>query len=341
MPEFPLNDAFLTTEILKLAVESAGTGVWRVDPRTRSVELTAALKQMLGVPVDRPMDYATFLALVHPDDVERTRQELTGALFSAKDTDLAFRIVRADGETRWLVARGRAYFDGAGDDKQPTLFIGTARDVTDAKTAEAALQTALEQQEKLLHEVNHRVKNSLQLVSSLLRLQARRLPDAVARRQLEDATARISTIAYIHQRLYRDRDVSQLDFGVLLSELCSDLQSSATHCQLDVRAPSLPMKADRAIPLALIVNELVTNAFKYAYPGGGGRIAVRVGVSGKGISITVEDHGAGLPEGFKTTGGGNLGMLLIGSLLGQLSARLEVRETDGGGATFIVTTPAA
>ncbi|MDB5396229.1 MAG: domain S-box protein [Rhodospirillales bacterium] len=340
--EFLKNDAFLTTELLKLAVESAGIGVWRVNPQTRGVELSAALKQMLGIPVEQAVDYATFLALLHPEDKERTRRELAAALTSVEGKcELEFRIIAppngvGQGDNiRWMSASGRVFFEG--ETRKPTLFIGTIRDVTEAKAA-------LEQQQMLLHEVNHRVKNSLQLVSSLLRLQARRIPDLAARRQLEDATTRISTIAHIHQRLYRDQDIQRINFGAFLSELCADLQGSAPQCSLDVRAPDFRVTTDRAIPLALVVNELVTNAFKYAYPAlngevAGGRVAVSVDLLDAGeIAITVQDDGVGLPEDFTIAGGSNLGMLLIGSLLAQLSGKLDVRP-GGGGTCFVVTAP--
>ena len=202
-------------------------------------------------------------------------------------------------------------------------------------------RSGLEQQQMLLHEVNHRVKNSLQLVSSLLRLQARRIPDLAARRQLEDATTRISTIAHIHQRLYRDQEIKTINFGAFLSELCADLQGSASHCSLEVDTPSLQVTTDRAIPLALVVNELVTNAFKYAYPaeGTGGRVSVAVVLHDSGdIVITVRDEGVGLPDGFSVAGGTNLGMILIGSLLAQLSGRIEV-QNNSPGACFLVTVP--
>ena len=333
--EFLKNDAFLTTELLELAVESAGIGIWKVDPRTRSVELTAVMKQMLSIPIDQAVDYAAFFAVLHPDDQAQARADLAKALTSPDGLcETEFRVVTPTDDVRWLFARGRAFFDEKGKARKPRLFIGTARDVTAAKAA-------LEQQQMLLHEVNHRVKNSLQLVSSLLRLQARRIPDPVARRQLEDATTRISTIAHIHQRLYRDQDVKKINFGAFLSELCADLQASALHCSLDVSSSSFSVTTDRAIPLALVVNELVTNAFKYAYPaeGSGGGVSVAVDLhDSREIAITVKDEGAGLPDDFSIAGGGNLGMILIGSLLTQLSGRIEVRD-DGPGACFLVTVP--
>lgn len=339
--EFLQNDAFLTTELLKLAVELAGIGVLKVDTRTQSVELSATMKEMLGIPVGEPVDYAGFLAVLHPDDRENTRQALAAAL-DAEDgyCDVAFRVVPPAGETRWFAARGRTYFEGEGTAGAARLFIGAIRDVTVAKAAEATAQAALEQQQMLLHEVNHRVKNSLQLVSSLLRLQARRIPDATARQQLEDATTRISTIAHIHQRLYRDQDFQLINFGAFLSELCADLQGASPQCSITVHAPDFRVKTDRAIPMALVVNELVTNAFKYAYPTEtGGKVTVDVALADSGeILLTVQDQGVGLPEGFTVAGGKNLGMILISGLLAQLSGKIEVRES-GPGACFSVTIP--
>ncbi|HLZ08713.1 MAG TPA: sensor histidine kinase, partial [Chloroflexota bacterium] len=114
----------------------------------------------------------------------------------------------------------------------------------------------------------------------------------------------------------------------------------AARCSLEVNSPSFPVATDRAIPLALIVNELVTNAFKYAYPteGSGGRVSVAVELKNDEIAITVKDDGAGLPDGFSVAGGGNLGMILISSLLAQLSGRIEASDNRPG-AQFLVTVP--
>jgi PAS domain S-box-containing protein len=333
--EFLRNDGFLSKELLRLALDSSGLGVWKVDPRTRDVALTASLKQMLGVPIDHNIDYAAFFALLHPDDREHARSGLAAALAPGSDgnCEIEFRVGMSAGDPKWLLARGRAFFEGKGKNRAPTLFIGTMRDVTDTKAA-------TEHQQMLIHEVNHRVKNSLQLVSSLLRLQARRSQNPESRQQLEDATARISTIAHIHQRLYRDQDTKQLNFGAFLSELCADMQGTSSHCSLTVDTPDFHLSTDRSIPLALIVNELVTNAFKYAYPSGGGPVTVAVNLRNAGkISISVSDEGVGIPEGFTIEGGGNMGMMLIGSLAHQLSGHVDARRNDGRGSCFTVTVP--
>ena len=337
--EFLKNDAFLTRELLRVACASSGIAVWKVDPRQGSVELSSAMKAMLGLQIDQQIDYDAFFSLLHPDDREATRRILgkTLAPDGSGECELEFRTIDASQALKWFTIRGRAFFEGEGADRRSNLFIGTLRDITDAKNADAALRAAVDQQRELLHEVNHRVKNSLQLVSSLLRLQARRAPEIVTRRQLDDATARISTIAHIHERLYRDQDIKRIRFGAFVTELCADLQGSAAHCSLKVQTPEFLVETDRAIPLALIINELVTNAFKHAYPDGGGAVAVTVeqALEGK-VVVSVADNGAGLPQGFSVEKAGSLGMILTASMIQQLSGRLEVRSGHPG-TTFIIT----
>jgi PAS domain S-box-containing protein len=342
--EFLRNDAFLSKELLRLALASSDIGVWRVDPRTRLVDLTASTKEIFGLPLDQPVDYAAFLGVVHPDDRPRTRTELGRALDPAGDgqCEVEFRVVTANGGTRWLFARGSAFFETKADARQPKLFIGTLRDVTEAKAADARQQAAIEQQQTLLLEVNHRVKNSLQLVSSLLRLQSRRISDKKTRRQLEDTTTRISTIARIHERLYRDKEYNRINFGALLADVCAELQGAAPHCPVLVHAKNIMVTADRAVPLALIVNELVTNTFKYAYPDGGGPVSVTVSQveDSGGLRIDVEDYGTGLPADFSPERPSTLGMTLIGSLTAQLGGRLDILKREGG-ACFSVSVPSA
>ena len=336
------DDVFLTQELLKLVLESSGIAVWRMDPRTNEIEWSAECSRMFGLSPDRKVDYPLFLDCLHPEDREPTDKAVRKAFDPGGDGEyrVEYRAVMPDGEIRWIIASGRALFAEQGGTREAIQFIGSVRDITQRKADEAALKAALEQQQLLLKEVNHRVKNSLQLVSSLLRLQARRVEDASMRHQIEDAVTRISTIAHVHQRLYRDQDVERIDFGTFLSELCADLQNATPHCAIHVEGPHLRIPTDRAIRLALVTNELVSNAFKYAYPHGeGGKIDVTISQpSPTEIALRVQDEGVGLPDGFSMEKNQSLGMVLIASLLGQLSGHIEVIRGKKG-AGFIVTAP--
>jgi two-component sensor histidine kinase len=207
---------------------------------------------------------------------------------------------------------------------------------------EASLRAAVEQREILLQEVDHRVKNSLQLVASLLHLQAGAADEDV-RRQLQDASSRIAAIARAHHRLYRGDRVRVIDLTAYLVDLCGDLQVSAGECRIETAlADGIEVATDRAIPIALVLTELVTNAAKYAYPAQApGRILVRLvqGDAG-GLELAVADNGAGLPTGFDAATSHGLGMRIARALAQQVGGELRVRARDPG-TEFVLVMPTA
>jgi two-component sensor histidine kinase len=191
--------------------------------------------------------------------------------------------------------------------------------------------------------MNHRVKNSLGLVVSMLRLQAREDGDPAFAGQLEDATLRVGAIARVHDQLYQSTDIERFDVGRYIEAICGDLAASFSQCEISVEAqPGIVISADRGISSALIVNELVSNAAKHAYRSQGvGRVWVnvaRIGVDS--FSIAVRDEGGGLPEGFEFGRGRGLGARMVRSLAEQLNASLEVIARHPG-AEFILTAPLA
>jgi two-component sensor histidine kinase len=206
---------------------------------------------------------------------------------------------------------------------------------------ERRLQAAIERQQVLLREIHHRVKNSLQLVSSMLNLQAADGGDSELRQQLQEASARVLAIARAHERLYIDDEIGSLDLGGYLRDVCSDLNLSASGCQVEVNvADGVRVTTDRAIPLALIATELTTNAAKYAYPGkSGGKIRVTLAKEGDShVALTVGDGGAGLPPGFNPETSKGFGMRIVRALAGQLGATFEARSRERG-AEFMLLVP--
>ena len=217
-------------------------------------------------------------------------------------------------------------------------IVGTA---IERQRMERDLRAAVDTHKLLLAELNHRVKNSLQLVATMLSLQAGATPDHAARRDLQDATGRVMAVARAHESLYRDSQIATIDLGRYLSDVCRDLDSSVGHCHVDVTAPDgVHVPTDRAVPIALVVNELVMNAMKYAYPeGADGVVFVRVARDDGGLlTISVRDEGAGLPPGFDPSASKGLGMRIIRALASQLGASLDV-QASGSGAEFIVRVP--
>jgi two-component sensor histidine kinase len=206
---------------------------------------------------------------------------------------------------------------------------------------ERQLKTALDRHQFLLKEISHRVKNSLQIVSGMLHLQANAVDDDALRAHLAEASGRVSAIWRAYERLSYDPDVENINLGPYLQEVCADAISAASHCKLDFDAEQgIHFDADRAISLALIINELVTNAVKYAFSDrSDGRIWVRLARQGENTArISVRDDGVGLPAGFDLSKSRGLGMRIVAGLSKQLGTAISHRG-DVEGTEFVLMVP--
>jgi two-component sensor histidine kinase len=208
-----------------------------------------------------------------------------------------------------------------------------------------ALELALETQEALLYEVNHRVKNSLQVVMSLLYLQANQVPDPQAKQALIDARSRVNVIASIHQSLYKSGSHTQVELCQYLEALASATVSSLAageRLQVAVSCPDqVVLPIAKAVPLALIVAELLTNSIKYAFPDdAAGRISVEAVSEQGSLRLVVSDDGHGLEANFDPIQSIGVGMRIIRALAKQLRAKMDVLE-QGRGAGFALTLPLA
>ena len=203
------------------------------------------------------------------------------------------------------------------------------------------LKAALDRHQILLKEVNHRVKNSLQVVSSMLHLQANSSDDPALSERLKEASVRISAVGRAYERLAYNADYENIDMVGYLREVIVDLQSTVAPCEVHFEAPEeIQFAADRAILVALIINELVSNAGKYAYPGcNGGEIWVRLVQTDKNsILISVHDEGIGLPSDFDPAASTRLGTRLVTALSTQLGAELT-RPASSVGSNFTLSVP--
>lgn len=317
---------------LKLAQDAGGVGVWDWDLRGGKITWSDSYFRLLGLqPSPDAQNLSTFYSAVHPDDRERAAADVERAVAGAAYRS-EYRVVHPSGEVRWIAGQGQLLTDALG---RPARMIGVAYDVT-------AQHSLLQQREIMLREVNHRVKNSLQLVSSLLSLQQGGAGDEQLRSQLAQADRRIMTIARIHEHLYRSSEpISTIEFGSYLRDLCRDLEASIAgerDIAVEVNADAAHLPTDRVISLALIVNELVTNAAKYAFvdqPDGKIRVTFRAGPDGSG-RLTIADDGRGLPGGYRIEDHAGLGMKVVAGLVRNLHASLEIGN-DGPGARFTIS----
>ncbi len=216
------------------------------------------------------------------------------------------------------------------------LLVSSAiRDVSATKEAERRLRGSLKEKEILLKEIHHRVKNNLQVISSLLNLQARHTLDTGARALLAESQSRVQSIALVHEKLYQAKDLSYVDFDAYVRTLVTSLlhtQDSVgrrIECAIELGEVRLPI--DTAIPCGLIVNELVTNAFKHAFPDGRpGTIRISLKrTNGARAALTVSDDGVGLPALLDPSRTGSLGLELVFTFAEQLEAAVQVRSERG------------
>lgn len=251
-------------------------------------------------------------------------------------------VVRMAGDTRMTIDFMLAPMRGP--DGRIEFLIPSAIDVSDRvageralRASEARMQRALEEKTALLNEVHHRVKNNLQIISSLLRLQAMNAPPA-AQGPLADSQHRVRAMGLTHQLLYERADFAGLELGAYLHQLATLLRDVALSpgqpvaLQVDAPPQGLHISMDEAVPCGLVVNELVTNALKHAFPGGrAGTVRVSAGRDADGGTwLHVDDDGVGLPPGLGFDGqGGSLGFQLVPVLAEQIGASLALAEGPG------------
>jgi two-component sensor histidine kinase len=212
-----------------------------------------------------------------------------------------------------------------------TGLANTVAAAVELNRALSAKSQALAEKDFLMHEMNHRIKNNLALVASLLAMQSRHFSDPTMRAEFDDAISRIHNLALVHDRLRNHtRTNDSIDAGPYLNSLCEMLQSLLPGAvQLECLANG-HIPADQVESLSLIANELVTNAAKYAFPDKrSGRIEIGFRNIGLGWQLTVRDDGIGLPQGFSAESAGSFGMRLVRSLTRQLHARLVFRSDQG------------
>lgn len=230
----------------------------------------------------------------------------------------------AKGDPRWWDVTAAPIYNERGSIEK---IIAVSRDITERHQNELKLASLIESQSTKLNqsdlhfdEIHHRVKNSLQLVNTLLLLQANVLEEDSVKVQLQTAANRVLTIANIHDRLFQDIDGNGVDAYEYLMSLLNDISRAFGDREINLTVGSFKLPYERVAPLGLIVSELVTNSFKY----GKGAISVDVIENGLSLAITVRDEGAGFPETYPKASGTGLGMRLVGSYSGYGHKGIEV-----------------
>lgn len=215
-----------------------------------------------------------------------------------------------------------------------TGIEGSLRDITPRKKAEIALKESLREKEILMIELQHRVKNNLGIISSLLSLEMPKLQDEYARAIFMNARTRILSMSGIYEQLYSSGNFESVNLAMYINDLASKLLKtysiSSRNIVLFTNLAEIQLDLRRAVPLGLIINELITNTLKYAYPdGSGGNINIELLENEGSVTLTLSDRGIGLPEGFSISSADTMGLSLVKMLVEQINGKLQV-ESRGG-----------
>lgn len=317
-------------ERFRNAFESAAVGMYLVGLDGRWLKVNDKLCQMVGRSQDE-MLATTFQAITHPDDLKEdlinVRQLLDGEV---QHYTMEKRYIHKDGHVVWILLGGALVRDHAGT---PLYFVGHVQDISRRKAAEERLVASLAEKEILLREIHHRVKNNLQVVSSLLELQASSLDEAAAR-PLRDSQRRVQAMALIHELLHGPWTSADVNLGEYVRRLAGSVHASLAMdpgVQLEMALEPVSVSVDQAVPLGLVVNELLSNALTHAFPvtfEGPRRLQVRLWREAPGVGVLeVCDNGVGYDPAISQP---SLGLNLVRRLAKQAEAVTSTRTGPAG-----------
>jgi len=328
-------------ELFRIMADSAPVMLWRADRTGDCDFFNRRWLEFSGRSMQAEVGVGWTVG-IHPEDFEPCMSCYVTSFVARQAFRMEYRLRRADGVYRWILDQGVPRFSASGVFEG---YIGSCVDVTDDREAarnverlNGALQHRLEEREILLREVHHRVKNNLQLISSLLSLQARLL-DESARNVVLEGQIRVHSIALVHEKLCESADVSQVDLGEYTRDLVVLLRRAVetpSRIAIDVDMPPLPLSIDQAILCGLIINELLTNALKHAFPGerSGSVLVQAQSLASDRIRLCVRDDGIGLPRELDLEQPSSMGMDLVAILARQLGAELQVERSPGSTFSF-------
>jgi PAS domain S-box-containing protein len=322
-------------ERLTVAVEATGIGIWEWDVATNKVYWSPRMKEIFGLAPKEDITYERWKSSLHPEDKDAVLAKVTALSEPASKGELHLhhRIIMPDGSVKWIEASGRMLYAKIGKGKKPVRLLGTVLDVTRRQQAAGQLHEAIAMKDMLLRETHHRVKNSLQIVSAMLSLQERVATSPELKSALTDAAMRIRTVAALHEQLHKAQSTTAVELSAYLAGICKDLESTAGGPDLIIEfsGEKLWIANERAISIALIVNELATNSLKYAYPEGAGIVRVKVARVGENrLELVVEDEGVGLGENFASRQNESLGLMMAQTMARQLGGEIANTKVERG-----------
>jgi PAS domain S-box-containing protein len=321
-------------ERMRSVLENADDGFFQITPEGEFLEVNPAMVRMLGY--DAPEDLLEHTSKVaFQFFIESARRELFAKSLNQDSQLLGFdcRLHKRDGTMVWVSINARQVKDPSG---KVAYIEGFARDVTANREATERIKNALAEKEVLLREIHHRVKNNMQVISSMLNLQSARIKSPEVMALLRDSQDRVRAMSLIHESLYQSNNLADINLQSYISRLASSLLVAYDMRNkgfgFKVEAQGVRLGVDQAIPCGLVLNELISNSLKHAFSeGSGGALEIRAWERKGEIDLEVKDDGVGLPSGFMLGDeGSGLGLSLVQGLVeNQLQGTIKL-ESNGG-----------
>jgi PAS domain S-box-containing protein len=313
--------------------------LWSNDPEGYTTWYNRRWLEYTGLTLEQSRGFG-WLDVLHPEDREGSLVRFLQALEAGEPLRHEQRFRGADGHYRWFLIQARPVRDEAGCTLQ---WFGAATDIQDLRIAMETTRASLAEKEALLKEVHHRVKNNLQVITSLLNLQSQQVKDERMLEQFEETRSRVQSIATIHESLYRSGSLAAIDLAAYAQRLAEDLvrfYGSGDRVRVETSGSGKVMlPIERAVPCGLLLNELLSNALKHAFPARrSGAIYVDVSEEDGRYAVEVADTGVGLPADLDTRSGRSLGLQLVYVLARQIGGTV-VMTSDGQGTRVRTTFP--
>lgn len=319
-------------ERLRFALSAADMLAWDWNTLTDEISHSDNVDCVIGLPPKTKLKTAAeFCNLLYLEDRDRVLQELQQALSNGNLYSAEFRMVRPDGLIRWMANKGRVSCDVAG---KAIRISGVLRDITEQKQIADQIQASLAEKEVLLKEIHHRVKNNLQIISSLLSLQSGYIEEQQTLETLRAGESRIASMALIHEQLYQSKNLAKIDFVEYIQNLAANLFSSydvnSEQIILHLNIENILLGLDIAIPYGLIINELISNSLKHAFPNNKqGNIYIDLYATDERYHLIIKDDGVGLPENLDPNNTDSLGLQIVAALTQQLEGSLKITSNNG------------
>ena len=273
---------------------------------------------------------------VLPDAAAEDGRQLRDAIPDTEDYLGTFTIRKPEGEAVVADAWSSVIED---DDGTPMFRLVALARVNRPETPDEALEHQLREKDTMLRELQHRVKNNLQMITALIRMEARNMTDDASSAGFERLAGRISALGLLYRSLSESDLNETVDLGVYLSEVASAVMKAhaVEGIRLDMKVDAWPVSVNVAMPTGLVVNEILTNALKYAFEGrDGGTIRLRSLVDETGCRVSIEDDGIGLKEGTEWPKRGGLGALIVQSLRENAKAQVDIASAPGNGTRVTI-----